>query len=112
MSRKCPNNVYRTCAGTIVCRCVDDRPGTEGKESMAEDISQKKKPLWQKWWFWTIAAVVLALGIIGSQEGSSQTPESVISSTTMPTSPSQSNVAPSSPSGADQDPVKVLSSVA
>lgn len=88
------------------------RERREKKESMAEDISQKKKPLWQKWWFWTIAAVVLALGIIGSQEGSSQTPESVISSTAIPTSSSQSNVAPSSPSGVDQDPVKVLSSVA
>ena len=79
---------------------------------MADDISQKKKPLWRKWWFWTIIGVVLVLGVIGSQEGSSETPESTVPATTVPTSSSQSNAASSSPSGADQDPAKVLDSVA
>lgn len=79
---------------------------------MADDTSQKKKPLWRKWWFWAIIGVVLVLGVIGSQEGSSETPESTVPATTVPTSSSQSNAASSSPSSADRDPAKVLNSVA
>ena len=81
---------------------------------MADDTSQEKKqPLWHKWWFWVIVVVVLVLGIIGSQEGSSQTPVSAISSTTMSTSPSQSAAVSSSPSESEQqDSLKVLNSVA
>ena len=60
-----------------------------------------------------IVVVVLVLGIIGSQEGSSQTPVSAISSTTMSTSPSQSAAVSSSPSESEQqDSLKVLNSVA
>ena len=80
---------------------------------MADDTSQKKKPLWRKWWFWAIIGVVLVLGVIGSQEGSSETPESTVPATTVPTSSSQSNAASSSPSESEQrDPAKVLNSVA
>lgn len=109
------NHVHRVFAGIIIgCHRNDDYLRKRGKEVMADDTSQEKKqPLWHKWWFWMIVVVVLVLGIIGSQEESSQTPVSAISSTTMSTSPSQSAAVSSSPSESEQqDSLKVLNSVA
>lgn len=82
---------------------------------MADSASQKKKPVWRKWWFWAIIGVVFILGggNQGSQEGYSEAPDSTTPTTTAPTRKSQSNAASSSPSESEhQDPAKVLNSVA